>query len=353
MHQQGEDEPAGWCLAKIITKRDKFYFIHYENYDNIYDEIVVIDQIRPVNTRDGPKLDDTEKIVTKVPAAILEWCTSPDAEAKFNTVIEKTGPYNVCFRPNEKQIIIVGEPKTVNRASILLNFIIEHQCELIELENENLKISKSLENKRQKIMKSDSLEEILVPKDLLGLIIGKGGANISYVKQEFGVGIHIMEDLDEEAKEYTTTVIPEGKALIRIYGKDPKWVALAKKEIFLQKIMLPIQSDKIEYIKGYQNVIINDMKEKSRCVKAFVHDAQDGNEESVIEVIGNEDAIENIKMLLDTHLSYYETYQEKDATSKELNKQVTKINNNYGEGFQQRDEGRGGYNNRRRNNKKY
>ena len=41
--------------------------MHYENYDNVYDEIVLINQIRPVNAREGPKLEETERIAKQIP----------------------------------------------------------------------------------------------------------------------------------------------------------------------------------------------------------------------------------------------------------------------------------------------
>ena len=65
--QQGADHPCGWWLAKIIERRDNLFFVHYENYDNVYDEIVLINQIRPVNAREGPKLEETERIAKQIP----------------------------------------------------------------------------------------------------------------------------------------------------------------------------------------------------------------------------------------------------------------------------------------------
>lgn len=351
-HKSAEGAPEGWCLAKIIHKRDEFFFVHYENYENIYDEIVIIDQIRPVNTRDGPTAEELHRNAIKVPANIIDWCTTDDCVEKFDTIISKTNVYNVSYRPVENEIVIIGKQKPVQRASILVTFVIDHQHELIQLENENIKISKNIESKRLKI-RGNSVEEVLVPKDLLGLIIGKQGVNISYVKQEFGVGIHIVEPSDEDVREYTETEIPEDKALIRIFGKEQKWVKLAKREIYLQKVNLPIEADKVDYVKGYQNSIVNDIKEKSRCVKVFVHDPEKGSNEAIIEAIGNEDAIENLKMLLETHLGFYSTYQSKENTNRELSKQMNKINTNYADAFYGNEgyKNQGNANNRRRNKK--
>jgi predicted PilT family ATPase len=226
----------------------------------------------------------------------------------------------------------VGEKKPVEKSAVLVAFIVEHQCELLQLDNENIKISKNLDSKRQKI-KSEAIEEVFVPKDLLGLIIGKGGSNLQYVKQEYGVGVHIIESSSEESQEYTETEIPEGKALIRVYGKDPKWVKQAVKDIFLQKVNITIEADKVAYCKGFQNQIVNDMKEKSGCVKVFIHEAEQGSEEAIIETIGNEDSLERLRMLLDTHLSYFEDYRQKEDVNRDLNKQMNKLNQNYGGGY--------------------
>lgn len=209
----------------------------------------------------------------------------------------------------------------------MVSFIIAHQTDLAQIDSENLRLNKNLEAKRQKA-KNDAVEEILVDKDFIGMIIGKGGSNISYIKQEFGVGVQIIENREDENKE-SEQEIPQDKALIRIYGKDAKGVNKAKREIFIQRVNIPIEASKIEYVKGYQNSAINDIREKSKCFKVFLHDPEKNSKDGILEVIGNEDSIENLKSLLDTHMSYYKTYQEKDNTARELDKKLNKINSNY------------------------
>jgi predicted PilT family ATPase len=250
---------------------------------------------------------------------------------KLNSILSKVGVYNISFNAAEKEMVIVGESKPVDKAAILTTFVIDHQVELIGLEQENSKILKSIETKRQKI-KGDSVEEVLVPKELLGLIIGKSGANLTYVKKEYGVGIHILENDMEDAKEFTNTDIPEDKALIRIYGKDPEWVKAAKSFMCLQRITYPIEADKIDYVKGYQNTIVNDIKEKSGCIKLFVHDPEKGAFEGFVEAIGNEEALERLQLLMDTHMEFYGTHQDKQNKNRELTKQASKYNS-YGEAF--------------------
>lgn len=313
----------------------------------------MFESIRPVNARGGPTLEEIERGFVDVPPTLSDWCATPDCTEKLNLAISKSKVYNITYRPEESKIVIIGELKPVSKAKILVEFIVAHQLDLTVIDGENSKVSKNIEIRKQKI-RSDNIEEILVPKELLGIIIGKSGSNISYIKQEFGVGIHIIEHNQEDTKEYTEIEIPEDKALIRISGKDPKSVNLAKREIYLQRIMIPIEADKIDYIKGYQNVIINDIKEKSRCVKVFLHDPEQNEEEGMLEAIGNEDSLEDLEMLLETHLSYFNTYKEKENTSRELSKQMNKISTNYadgGYGNEGQGKSQGGQNQRRRNKK--
>lgn len=330
-HRTSEDEPLGWCLAKIIHKRGNFYFVHYENYENTYDEIVMGEQIRPVNDKGNLEIEKLKRTAMKIPGQILAWASTDDCVEKLNNVISRVGLYNASFRPEEKEIVLIGEKKPVDRGAILTAFVIDHQKDLASIEMENKKILKNIENKKSKI-KSQAVEEVLVPKELLGIIIGKSGANITYVKQEYGVNIHIVEENSENTKDYTDTIIPEDKALIRIYGSNQSWVKEAKSYICISRNTYPIEAKKIDYFKGYKNSILSDMKEKSGCVKIFVHDPEKGSDQGLIEAIGNEESLESLRLLMETHMEYYETYRNKENETRELSRQESKYNN-YGEVF--------------------
>lgn len=288
------------------------------------------DQIRPVNDRGTLEIGELKRASMKVPGAILSWASTEDAVQKFNNVIERTGIYGAAFRPAEKEIVAIGEKKPVDRATILLSFIIDHQKDLSQIEQENRKIMKNIETKKSKI-KSEAVEEVLVPKELLGIIIGKSGANLTYIKQEYGVSIHIVES-EDDSRDYTDTEIPEDKALIRIYGNNKSWVKEAKAYICLSRNTYPIEANKIEYFRGYKNSIINDMKEKSGCVKVFIHEPEKGSKEGLMEAIGNEESLEALRLLMETHLEYFETYRNKENETRELSKQESKYNT-YGDVF--------------------
>ena len=313
-----------------------------------------MDDIRPINDQEGPKLADIHREAIDVPASVIEWCNSQDCEERLSYVLRKTHCYNISYRPIENQIVAIGDQKPVKKAGILISFILAHQNDIAEIDSNNFRMSKTLEVNKQKA-KNEAVEEVMIDKDLVGLIIGKGGSNISYIKQEYGVGIQIIDYSGEEEMKESEKEIPEDKALIRIYGKDAKSVSMAKKEINIQRIMIPIEANKIDYVKGYQNSSINEIREKSKCSKIFLHDPEKGRKEGNLEVIGNEEAIDGLKSLLDTHLSYFKEYQDKDNTSRDLDKKLNKINSNYADAL---DEGENskkpqGNPNQKRRTKKY
>ncbi|CAI2366375.1 unnamed protein product [Moneuplotes crassus] len=345
-HRPSEGEPLGWCLAKIIHKRGNLYFVHYENYENIYDEIVVQEQIRPVNDRGCIEIDELKRGALKVPGPILSWATTDDCVEKLNNVIAKTGIYNASFRPEDAEIVFIGEKKPVDRAIVLISFVIDHQKDLAQIDINHNNIAKSIENKKAMI-KNQAVEEVLVPRDVLGIIIGKAGANLNFIKQEYKVNIQIIEADAEDVHDYTDTIIPENKALIRIFGNNRNWVAEAKSYICINKNTYPIEKDKIDYFRGYKNSILNDMKERSGCVKIFVHDPIKGSNEGEIEAIGNEESLENLRLLIETHMDYYDTYQDKESENVELITQKSKYNS-YGKNFYTNDDQKGAGGNKRK-----
>jgi len=324
--------------------------VHYENYENVYDEIVMGDQIRPVNDKGTVEIENLKRSSTKVPSAVFSWAQTDDCVEKLENVISRTGIYNASFRPEEKEIVLIGEKKPVDRAEILVSFIIEHQKDLAQIDNDNEKILKNIETKKSKI-KSQAVEEVLVPKELLGIIIGKSGANLNFIKQEYNVNIQIIEANSEEAHSYTDTVIPENKALVRIFGSNQSWVKEAKAYICINRNTYPIEKDKIDYIRGYKNSILNDMKEKSGCVKIFVHEPKGGSNEGMIEVIGNEESLENLRLLMETQMEYFETYKHKENENIELRTQENKYNS-YGDNFFTNEDHKGNSNSHRRRNKR-
>lgn len=349
-HRNSDEEPEGWCKAKIISKDGRFLYVHYESYENVYDEIVLVDDIRQINDIGGPLLADIHKETIEIPPSVIEWCSTQDWLEKLDHVFNKTNLLNISYRPDQNQIVVIGRQKPVNKAKILASFIIAHQTDLAQLDNDNQRLNRTLEAKRQKA-KNEAVEEVLVDKDFIGLIIGKGGSNISYIKQEYGVGIQIVEDREDETKD-SEQQIPRDKTLVRIYGKDAKSVNLAKREVFIKRVNIPIEASKIEYVKGYQNTAINDMREKSKCFKVFLYDPEKNSKDGILEVIGNEDSIDSLKSLLDTHMSFFNTYQEKDNTARELDSKMNKLNSNYPDATNEGEsQGKKTQGNRKRNKK--
>ena len=308
-------------------------------------------QIRPVNARGNVEIESIQRDTVQVPNSVIPWCMSNDWDQKLDKIISKTDIYNASFRSKEKVIVLVGKEKAVKKANSLMSFVMDHQKDISLIDAENMKLQKKITDTQNKI-KAESVEEVLIDKDLVGIIIGKSGATISSINQEFGVNVQIHSADDQDLYDFTDTEIPEDKALVRVIGNNRKWMKEAIDYINIRKGEFKIPKDKIEYVKGSQMVILNDLKNKSGCFRIFVHEARQGEDYGRLEAIGNEEALDQLKLLYEQHLEYYSTYQEKEEKGRELSKKQSKYNN-YGDsfysldgGYRGRGNGRGGKNRR-------
>ena len=76
----------GWFVAKIKSMKGSFYFVHYEGWDTVHDEIVHKNQIRLVTLRDGPDIKSVDKDKFKIPKELVQWSTSQDCADHLNTI---------------------------------------------------------------------------------------------------------------------------------------------------------------------------------------------------------------------------------------------------------------------------
>lgn len=70
----------------------------------------------------------------------------------------------------------------------------------------------------------------------------------------------------------------------------------------------------------------------------------------MLEAIGNEESLESLRLLIETHMDYYETYQRKEAENMELRSQESKYKS-YGNNFYSSEDHKGAGGNKRRGKK--
>ncbi|KAF4757991.1 fragile X mental retardation, partial [Perkinsus olseni] len=139
--------------------------------------------------------------------------------------------------------------------------------------------------------------------------IGKGGANVKSVQDEFGVNVRIIEVSRES---------PTGSMVI-IEGPSEPALTLARRrlEFFITKY--PIESDSVQWVVGPRFSNLSALAEQTALHYARYSDTDEaGEERPCIEMCGRADEIDDAKSVIESHLLYREVFQDITAERRKI-----------------------------------
>lgn len=147
----------------------------------------------------------------------------------------------------------------------------------------------------------------------MGLVVGSQGSQIKRISEQYGVAIYIDKTNSQGEKRKIT-----------IYGKNERDVEGALEEVDIQRAFIPFDNSIIDYVYGHKMKNLDYFHEKSGVVQLDItKNQQTGFEELV--VIGTLRSIEDLKIILQTHINLYDRYQEQDSQRKTLQQQQRKV----------------------------
>lgn len=135
MYRGGEE--FGWFPAKVMNKKDEYYFVHYSGYeDRVNDEIVFERSLRPVNMRDGPEIESVRRSEKRVDEDLIEWIDSADATRQVVELRDRSGAFSVGTRKVGKDTLFIalGSQKAVTKAEKLFDILSAIQKEIMSYE---------------------------------------------------------------------------------------------------------------------------------------------------------------------------------------------------------------------------
>merc|ERR1740121_1422972 len=143
-------------------------------------------------------------------------------------------------------------------------------------------------------------EVFSVDSSLVGRIIGKKGENISRIRDELEVNIHIPEKSSGDGHGGD-----RGTSTITITGSSSEAVRKAREQIEYITVRIPIDPDQVGWIvgRGFQN--LNEITEKAELMQARYDDRSQS-----IELCGLRHQVEDAKLMLSVHLDYLNVYQD-------------------------------------------
>ena len=267
-----------------------------------------------------------------IPRDMFDWAMSQDGRAFADAIRTKSDVVSVqcvLLRQGRAQFVVGAD----NRQSLASGCaLLEFKLGLEQRLQEARRLKHTLTSEMQSVeedLRDGRRVEFEVPADALGLIIGKGGANLTRVEEMTGV---------------ERIVIDKDTLCVRIKGA-PSAVAKARAELEFVVDRIPIQPSQAAYVVGQGGATITDIRTRSRVAQIDVlpkgsplprmgSDARpDRSRAGPLEIIilGRRSAVATARMLYEAHLEAVTTASELQAQVAELGQQLQDMDIAYGD----------------------
>ena len=255
------------------------------------------------------------RAIVECPSNLDAWAASPYVRNQLNEV-------KVTFQLSQSTYVSQNSKSKNNanlRGSFLFegpsaakvrgakNFIsmhMEQQMELMRRER-GLRQAQAARDATLKEIEDGLRAGFEVPREMIGLVIGKGGANVNSVKEQTGVE-RIVVDPEE--------------GVVRVVGHAKEDVERAREMLEYAMEKLTLESEDVGSLlapsQSGRSVVLNEIRDKAGLVRAQLND-----DRSTLELIGTKVAVKSAMMLVKTRLEYRkkisQTQQETDSYYRE------------------------------------
>ena len=235
----------------------------------------------------------------------------------------------VVLREGKAQFVVTAPTPYIARSACgMLEFRLQQEIALHEQRRLKERLASEVASVEAEIQEGRRAE-FTVPREALGLIIGKGGANLTRMEA--------MEGVDRIVVEKDTCVV-------RIKG-TPEGVAAAQEELQFVVARIPITGAQVAFVVGTGGSTIRDIKARSRVMQIDIvprggplprpgdapHRSSKSTDELDIAILGRQTSVDTACMMYEAHMDSARAAADLEAEVSALSAQLDALDVAYGD----------------------
>lgn len=182
---KNDDEPSGWWPATVKMMKGEFFVVDYKIQDETkYSDIIPSDKIRSPNKNGPIQQSFFHKIVFQMPEDLRETYKRDNCSKDFR---KACGAISVYYDEKLNNLSLIFDQESgIKRASLLCDQHFKTLRQKINLLRRTQELAQQIEKNRLQQTAKFS-EEFVVSKELMGLAIGSHGSNIQEARKIKGI----------------------------------------------------------------------------------------------------------------------------------------------------------------------
>jgi len=307
-----ETNVLSWWKATVSRVEGKFIFV---KYPDDYEEILEENRIRPASTEGfvSPKLFN--RIDIHIPGDLLDIARKPAEHESFR---ELCGLFSVGLSDDGRSLVLTGSKLATEKGELLSNVHFRRLSEVKRLENLRHLVEAHSEEAAPVSIKFP------VATELIGLAIGKLGANISAAR---------------EINDIVRVEILENNHIL-IQGRTAEAVAEAREWMDICSEVITVNRADIGFLIGREGRSLEEIIERSGVASIQTPTNSDAAQ-GTFEIVGRRKNVEKARLLIDATLQLLQESRQLTQESAALNAQLRSMGVRVGGPAYGRGRGRG------------